>query len=487
MRSKRKNKGDEGNCSSKKAKVVKTDVKENVSPTMMNTLFARFPHISEAIFSIVDNKSLSNSRKVNREWRSNIDNLKNRWIRKIQWRTKKCDKFRNEWDLALKGTPVEILKKLCSAIDKFNGFRGTNIIQLSPLHIVARIGPSELFTYVLAKMEIKNPENDHKWTPFHEAVRYGHLDIVKCSFDNVQDKNPKDKDGWTPIHMAAYYGQFEILKYLRENMSEKNPIIAYGRTLLHCAAWTGKLEICKYLIEDKARINLHPRDHGGCTPLGYAAQYGHLDVCKLINVSDKNPMFHERWSPLGWGSPLDRAVYYGQLEVFKYLAADMRGPHMPHLNPSKEDGWSLLHYAAKEGHLEVFKFIVNTLVDKNPKSSAMEGKTPLHIACEYGKVEICKYIMKKMEEKVSPTNESGIFIRNKKLDISPKMDNGRTPLHLAAINDHSNVCRCLMEHMEDEKDMNPKDNEGKTPLILAAEKENWYAVNAIGEILSNLY
>ena len=44
-----------------------------------------------------------------------------------------------------------------------------------------------------------------------------------------------------------------------------------------------------------------------------------------------------------------------------------------------------------------------------------------------------------------------------------------------------------MEHMEDEKEMNPKDNEGKTPLILAAEKENWYAVNAMGEILSNLY
>ena len=274
---------------------------------------------------------------------------------------------------------------------------------------------------------------------------------------------------------------------LRENMSDKNPIMEYGRTLLHCAAMTGKLEICRYLIEGTTQINLHPRDRAGCTPLGYAAQYGHLDVCKLINVSDKNPMFHERWSPLGWGSPLDRAVYYGQLEVFKYLAADMRGPHMPHLNPSKEDGWSLLHYAAKEGQLEVFKFIVNTLVDKNPKSSAMEGKTPLHIASEYGKVEICKYIMKKMEEKVSPTNESGIFIRNKKLDISPKMDNGRTPLHLAAINDHSNVCRCLMEHMEDEKDMNPKDNEGKTPLILAAEKENWYAVNAIGEILSNLY
>ena len=106
---------------------------------------------------------------------------------------------------------------------------------------------------------------------------------------------------------------------------------------------------------------------------------------------------------------------------------------MSNLNPSRENGWSLLHYAAKEGHLKVFKFIANTLVDKNPESSAMEGKTPLHIAAEYGKVEICKYILKKMEEKVSPTNESGVYIRNKKLEVSPKMDNGRTPLHLAAM------------------------------------------------------
>ena len=91
---------------------------------------------------------------------------------------------------------------------------------------------------------------------------------------------------------------------------------------------------------------------------------------------------------LGW-SPIARAVYYGQLEIYKYFA-----PYMNYnLNPSDESGWSLLHYAAKEGHLEVFKYIANTLVDKNPKSSVMEGKTPLHIACEYGKVEICEYIM----------------------------------------------------------------------------------------------
>ena len=152
---------------------------------------------------------------------------------------------------------------------------------------------------------------------------------------------------------------------LRENMSDKNPIMGYGRTLLHCAAMSGKLEICKYLIEDTSQINLHPRDNAGCTPLGYAAQYGHLDVCKLINVSDKNPMFHERWSPLGWGSPLDRAVYYGQLEVFKYLAADMRGPHMTHLNPSKEDGWSLLHYAAK-----------GQLISKCPYEMIVSSKIP---------------------------------------------------------------------------------------------------------------
>ena len=268
-------------------------------------------------------------------------------------------------------------------------------------------------------------------------------------------------------------------------MSDKNPIMEYGRTLLHCAAMTGSIEICKYLIEDTIQINLHPRDNAGCTPLGYAAQYGHLEVCKLINVSDKNPMFHERWSPLGWGGPLDRAVYYGQLEVFKYLAEKMMGPHMIHLNPSKEDGWSLLHYAAKEGQLEVFKFIANSLIDKNPKSFAMEGKTPLHIACEYGKVEICEYLMKKIGEEHSPTNDPGRYLINKNRNRNPKMDNGRTPLHLAALNDHENVCQCLMANMS-ENEMNPKDNEGKTPLILAAETQNWDAVVAIGQVLQSL-
>ena len=215
MRSKRKNKGDDGNFPSKKAKEVKTEVKENVSPTMMNTLFARFPHISEAIFTIVDNKSLSNSRKVNREWRSNIDNLKNPWVRKIHRFVcnYKCGIFRSDWGKAVKGMPIETLKKLGEAIYKYQ--QDFSNVQLSPLHVAATFGDLELFEYILSKVKVNNPVTDKKWTPFHEAVSLGHLEIVKCIFKEVQDKNPKEKDGWTPIHSAAYYGHLEILKYLR--------------------------------------------------------------------------------------------------------------------------------------------------------------------------------------------------------------------------------------------------------------------------------
>ena len=67
----------------------------------------------------------------------------------------------------------------------------------------------------------------------------------------------------------------------------------------------------------------------------------------------------------------------------------------------------------------------------------------------------------------------------------PKMDNGRTPLHIAALNDHYEVCRCLLEYLS-EDEINSKDNDGKTALILAAEGENWDSVADIADHLRDL-
>ena len=61
-------------------------------------------------------------------------------------------------------------------------------------------------------------------------------------------------------------------------------------------------------------------------------------------------------------------------------------------NPATEaKGWTPLHCAAKSGHLDVCKLIMDYLVDKNPKDK--HGTTPLHFAAQKSHLEVCRLFL----------------------------------------------------------------------------------------------
>ena len=94
-----------------------------------------------------------------------------------------------------------------------------------------------------------------------------------------------------------------------------------------------------------------------------------------------------------------------------------------------ENGWTLLHNAAKNGHFKVCKLIMDNLEDKNPVDSY--GWTPLHSAAQNGHLEIVQYIMEYLEDK------------------NPEDKDGWTPLHAAAHKGYLKVCQLIMENVED--------------------------------------
>ena len=60
------------------------------------------------------------------------------------------------------------------------------------------------------------------------------------------------------------------------------------------------------------------------------------------------------------------------------------------VNAKDEDGYTLLHYAAEEGNLEVAKFLVSK--GANAKAKNNDGATPLDLAKECDNKEVMQYL-----------------------------------------------------------------------------------------------
>ena len=86
------------------------------------------------------------------------------------------------------------------------------------------------------------------------------------------------------------------------------------------------------------------------------------------------------------------------------------------------------------------------LIDKNP-TSCVDGKTPLHAAAMGGHFEVCKLIVENVE------------------NINPPDHSGHTPLHEVAERGDYKIFRYIANSIDDK---NPRDTSGITPLHLAA-------------------
>ena len=84
-----------------------------------------------------------------------------------------------------------------------------------------------------------------------------------------------------------------------------------------------------------------------------------------------------------------------------------------------------MHYAARHGHLNIIKYLLPLLDDKEPKDCI--GQTPLHFATKYGHAEVvmfmimCSKLSKiqgiLLEEHLASSKNSSYFISLPYLDL----------------------------------------------------------------------
>ena len=330
----------------------------------MNKVLKKCPNLGTEIFKELNNESLSQCRTVTNSWKTNIENEKFYWIRKLQ----SCGKYRQE---VYTFSSKNFLKKI---------LKDSNVLAVKQMVIEAQNGIMEhtmavLFTkayFIPSKKyfskktfddlkQVATKDDSNNTTPLHYAAEIGHLTICLLMIKKMKDKCPKTKLGCTPIHTAAYHGHLEVCRLMMEFSKDKNPKDTdLGRTPLHWAAKNGHLHVAQLIIDNSK--NKNPKTINGVTPLHLAARYGHVNICQLIleNIS------------------LD---FRKNLQGFKI--SQIKSQKIIN-NPPNNSGWTPLHIASEFGQYHVVQLILKYVENKNPQNKKSSETTPMDLAEFYG-------------------------------------------------------------------------------------------------------
>ncbi|KAL0740679.1 hypothetical protein Bca4012_082192 [Brassica carinata] len=268
-----------------------------------------------------------------------------------------------------------------------------------------------------------------------------------------------------------------------------------GDSPLHIASRTGNLGKVKDLIRgcscdgEELRELLSKQNLEGETPLYTASENGHSFVVEemLKHMSLETASIAAR----NGFDPFHVAAKQGHLEVLKKLLETF-----PNLAMTTDlSCTTALHTAATQGHIDVVNLLLET--DSNlAKIAKNNGKTALHSAARMGHVEVVKSLIgndpsigfrtdKKgqtaLHMAVKGQND-GIVVELVKPDVavlSVEDNKGNTPLHIATNKGRVKIVQCLVSF--EGINLNPINKAGDTPLDIAEKIGNGELVSVLKE------
>ena len=118
-----------------------------------------------------------------------------------------------------------------------------------------------------------------------------------------------------------------------------------------------------------------------------------------LNYKDYGDIIPD-WKP----SPPDPDTLYLTKLIINYTKDPETFTYTANPANPKSEYLSVLHYAALNNCLEVYRMIIHKIKDKNPSNSA--GYTPLHFAARHGHFAIAELIVNNIED-LNPRNHRG--------------------------------------------------------------------------------
>ena len=324
-------------------------------------------------------------------------------------------------------------------------------------YTIEQMNAEENFKEQMEKLEYSELDGNNQsgFTPFHHAAKENHIDLVTLLVNSGCDINAVDADErqQTPLHKAAMFGHVESIKLLLENKANANLRDKNGYTPLQTAIiYGGDIQVVKMLLE---KTDLMNTDKNEQNILHTAVKYHQVDAISLILNREYGTLLISKADKDGF-TPLHLAVSLGQLdtvESFLKLRIDItktitKGKNILHLAATTDnvavmtlllklkDVSSLinqpdlyfhtpLHYAAKYGQ----ESQTVSLLDKGASTIVTrDGYSPLHYACQEGHLNVVKKLLKR--------HSFQLYFLTKNRD---------TALHLAALKGHAAIVKFLLD------------------------------------------
>ncbi|KAL6184680.1 hypothetical protein ACLB2K_046080 [Fragaria x ananassa] len=301
-------------------------------------------------------------------------------------------------------------------------------------------------------------------TTLHVAAWEGHAHIVKDLVHLMTQEDLKtktDSGHHTALHMAAQKGHVHVVKELPVLLMEEVQDMD-GDTALHIAVQVGKIDVVKELLLLMRQEDLKIKNDAGYTALHLAVNKGDMPLVKEFVTKEKGKNNYseddfERYIPF------TICVINGDWDKANEYIRELDNPcgAVTAVDPTDDYGYTALHVAAREGHLDVFRGLVSLLKTRQEdhlELKTAEDFTTFGSAITLGvSEEILVEKAKYMVEQYENTLGSILEIQNA---------NGSTALHSAVLTGKVDIVKELVPFMRKEG-LEIQDTDGYTPLNCA--------------------
>ena len=358
------------------------------------------------------------------------------------------------------------------------------------LHHSAKSGSFDLVTYFANKGNNIHFKDSLGCNCLHIAAFSGHLNLCRTLINQHNfNAHMADNDGWTALHYSARNGSYDLVTYFAEVGINVYIRTTLGQNCLHIAALYGHMILCKTLL-DKHNFDMQTVDNNGWTAFHCSARSGSYELVSFFMDMGTDILVKDK---LGQNC-LHIAALCGHFNLCKKLI----NKHKVDVNTTTNEGWTTLHFSARNGTYKLFKLFTDMGTNIDVKDNL--GRNCLHIAALYGHLNLCKTLIDKHNFDVHMADENGwtalhYSARNGSYElltcftgmgsnIGLKDNFGRNSLHFAALSGHLNLCRILLDKHKFNVDM--ADNGGCTALHFSAENGSYelitYFVNMGSDI-----